>query len=337
MKGIYTLANDNAYDQLIAFINSVNVNIGTFMPICIIPYNDNMDRIKEAIKIYSNVSIFNNREALEQWDRFCFECWDAHPRNQASRWLRPSWYKTNVARKSVAFDGDFEEFVFFDSDTLVMKPIEDVWEKLQNYDLVFDDWEHSKRTPFTELDIDQIVIDTRKTESQIYPLIHCDSFWGAKQGTFSYKELEDLRQQLVINQKISWVKDKSWWSSSALFSCMTLIRNYRQFNFTQSFLDQDRTGNCADADPFVNIDNVLYNEEGLKPIHRIHYMNYTITQFQKLCNGINEPIRYQDVFLHYRFLLEPEKKPTILRNKSFGDRVNEIIKKNQAKIKRAFL
>lgn len=117
MQGIYTIANDSAYDQLIAFLNSVQMNIGKDLAVCIIPYNNSMDRIQNAIKKYSNVSIFDNQEALSQWDKFIFECWDAHQMSQASRWLRPSWYKTNVARKLVAFDGEFEEFVFFDSDT----------------------------------------------------------------------------------------------------------------------------------------------------------------------------------------------------------------------------
>ncbi|MCP2732367.1 alpha-1,3-mannosyltransferase family protein, partial [Symplocastrum sp. BBK-W-15] len=214
MKGIYTLANDSAYDQLIAFINSVNMNLGENIPICIIPYNDNMDKIKEAIIKYPNVGIFNDREALDQWDRFTFDCWEAHPKEKQSSWLRPSWYKTNVARKFVAFDGEFEEFVFFDSDTLVMKPVDDVFQKLKSYDLVFDDWEHIKREPSTELEIDLVSQDQSISKAEIYPLLHCDSFWGSKKGIFSYKILDNLRLELITKKKIAWVKDGSWWSSS---------------------------------------------------------------------------------------------------------------------------
>ncbi|HBB35275.1 MAG TPA: methionine synthase [Cyanobacteria bacterium UBA8803] len=337
MKGIYTLANDAVYDQLIAFVNSVNMNIGENMSICIIPYNDKMDKIKEAIKDRPNVSIFNDLEALEEWDRFCFKCWAAHPKDKASRWSRPRWYKTHNSRELVAFDGEFEEFVFFDADTLVMKPLDDVFEKLEQYDLVFDDWEHTKKDLSTQLDIAQISQDQCIPKSEIYPLLHCDSFFSSKKGIFSYKSLGFLSSELINNKKISWVKDHSWWSASALFCCMTLLANYRQFNFTQSEISQERTGNCADADPFVNLNNVLYNKEGLKPIHRIHYMNYSISQFRNLCNGIHEDVRYKDIFLHYRFLRNPEQNPSMLRRKNIWELFNEKKHRLENKVRRTLM
>ncbi len=44
MQGIYTIANDSAYDQLMAFLNSVQMNIGKNLAVCIIPYNKNMGK-----------------------------------------------------------------------------------------------------------------------------------------------------------------------------------------------------------------------------------------------------------------------------------------------------
>ncbi|MCP2731579.1 methionine synthase, partial [Symplocastrum sp. BBK-W-15] len=96
-------------------------------------------------------------------------------------------------------------------------------------------------------------------------------------------------------------------------------------------------GNCADSDPFVKINNVLYNEDELKPIHRIHYMNYSIAQFRNLCNGIDEDVRYKDIFLHYRFLMNPEQKPSMLRRKTILELLNEKNQKVKNKIRRAFV
>ena len=56
-------------------------------------------------------------------------------------------------RKFVAFDGPFEQFIFFDADSLGMKPIKDVQEKLQTYDFVFDDWEYTKSQANAALNI----------------------------------------------------------------------------------------------------------------------------------------------------------------------------------------
>lgn len=50
-EGIYILANDVVYDQLIALLNSIEVNVGQKYPISIIPYDDRLERIQEEIKI----------------------------------------------------------------------------------------------------------------------------------------------------------------------------------------------------------------------------------------------------------------------------------------------
>ncbi|HAC65948.1 MAG TPA: methionine synthase, partial [Cyanothece sp. UBA12306] len=94
------------------------------------------------------------------------------------------------------------------------------------------------------------------------------------------------------------------------------------------------TGNCADADPFVNIDNILYNEQGLKPIHRIHYMNYSSKDFARLCQGEDVNICYQDVFLHYRFFKNPEQKPQQLIPTNSLTKATRKLQKFVNKIKR---
>ncbi len=42
MDGICTLANDRVYDQLIALLNSIEVNGGKALPVCVYPYDDNI-------------------------------------------------------------------------------------------------------------------------------------------------------------------------------------------------------------------------------------------------------------------------------------------------------
>jgi hypothetical protein len=42
-KGIYTLANDNLYDQVIALVNSIRKNYDPEIPICIIPYDEKIN------------------------------------------------------------------------------------------------------------------------------------------------------------------------------------------------------------------------------------------------------------------------------------------------------
>ncbi|HBE19208.1 MAG TPA: methionine synthase [Cyanobacteria bacterium UBA11149] len=333
-RGIYTLANDVVYDQLVALLNSIEVNVSPDIPVCVIPYNDKLDKVNQEIAIRPNVTLFDNWESLEKWDEFVNQVWEAHPRASESSLSRPGWYKGYVHRKFAAFHGDFETFVFYDADSLAMKPIDDIFEKIKDYDFVFNDWEHAKPREVTQVDLSKIEQATNLTEADIRRKLHCDSFIGSKKGIFNSEVLGMLKERLIQGKEVEWVRPTAWWSSSALFTYLTFPLNRPIFNFTLSPNGQDRTGNCADADPFVNIDNVLYNEEGLKPIHRIHYMNYPAIDFTRLCQGEDVNIRYQDIFLHYRFLKEPNLKPMELKKPTTLTQMNRKFQKAVAKIKR---
>lgn len=335
-KGIYTLANDAVFDQLVALLNSIEVNVSPNIPVCVIPYDDRLEKVKQEISTRENVTLFENKNALEVWDNFVNQLWEAHSRAKDSKKSRPGWYQGFVHRKFAAFDGEFEKFVFFDGDSLAMKPLDDVFEKLDEYDLVFNDWEHKKPREVTELDLSVIEKITGLTEEEIRPKLHCDSFFGSKKGLFSVEKLEELKKRAIERAEIEWVSGRSWWSSSGLFSYMTFPGNPKMFNFTRSPNGEERTGNCADADPFVNIDNVLYNEEGLKPLHRIHYMNYSSADFARLSRGEDADIRYKDIFLHYRFLKQPELKPKELKPPSFWEKTNRKMQKAMKKIKKIY-
>jgi hypothetical protein len=330
-QGIYTLANDLVYDQLVALLNSIEKNVSADIPICVISFDDKLERIKTEIDRRSNVTLFNNQESIERWESFVKKVWNVYPKYKRKWQLSAPW-GTGHHRKFVAFDGIFDRFVYYDADSLAMKPLADIFEKLNSYDFVFDDWEHSKPIGSTALDIPLIVKGGIYREEEIRPQLHCSSFFGSKKGILNFQELADLEDKLTNEGEIAWVA--RWWDDAFLFNYLTLRCNRPLYNFTTSPKGQDRTGNCADSDPFVNIDNVLYNEEGLKPIHRIHYMNYSSADFARLCQGEDANIRYKDVFLYYRFLQEPEKRPKQLKPPSILSKAGRKLQKLVAKIQR---
>ncbi|WP_017317346.1 Npun_R2821/Npun_R2822 family protein [Mastigocladopsis repens] len=312
--GIYTLANDVVYDQLVALLNSIEVNVSPDIHICIIPYDDRLNLVNQEIDSRPNVSLFYDPTSLQRWEEFYHEVWNAHPSNNKKNLGHSKWYKkSNLLRKMCAFDGKFDKFVFYDADSLAMSPLNRVLQKLDQYDFVFDDWEHSKPTPVAAFNFSVIEKAISLPESEVRSKIHCSSFFGSKRGIFGNDELEILRKRLVKDQEFTWINERSWWCDADLFSYMTLRSNRPLFNFTQSTNGQDRTGNCADGDPFVNINNVLFNQQGLKPIHRLHYMNYPATYFTHLSKGEDVKISYRDEFLYYRFLKQPEQRPKELK------------------------
>ncbi|MBW4688738.1 MAG: methionine synthase [Komarekiella atlantica HA4396-MV6] len=332
--GIYTLANDVVYDQLVALLNSIEMNVNADIPVCIIPYDERLDRVKQEINSRKNVILFEDWDVIKRWEEFAHQVWAAHPRERETKASRPSWYKSHLQRKFVAFEGVFEQFVFYDGDSLAMKPVTDVIEKLDKYDFVFDDWEHLKSRAVAALDISVIEKTGLYTEADIRPQLHCSSFFGSKRGLFTADEIEVMKQQLIDKREIEWINGHGWWDDAFLFNYMTLRCDRPLFNFTLSPNGQDRTGNCANADPFVNINNVLYNQDGLKPIHRIHYMSYSSSDFARLSQGEDVNILYRDEFLYYRFLKQPGQRPQQLKPPGMASKTNRFIKKTIKKIQR---
>ncbi|MEO0684736.1 MAG: Npun_R2821/Npun_R2822 family protein [Cyanobacteria bacterium J06649_11] len=330
--GIYTLANDIVFDQLVALLNSIEANIDSSIPVCIIPFDNRLNRVKQEISLRPNVTLFEDESSIERWENFACRFASVHPKALKTKQLHPRWYRGKLHRKFVAFDGPFEQFVFFDADSLAMKPIEDIREKLQTYDFVFDDWEHAKSENQAALNIPLIEATGMFTESQIKPLLHCSSFFGSKRGIFNAQELNLLLDRITEEGEAAWVNGQAWWDDAFLFNYMTLRSGRSQFNFTLSPDGNDRCGNCANADPFVAIDNVLFNQEGLKPIHRIHYMGYPSIDFTRLSKGEDVDIRFKDIFLHYRFLRQPQQKPLLLKRPSFQLKVSRLMERVFKKI-----
>jgi hypothetical protein len=329
--GVYTLANDVVYDQVIALINSIRANVSPDVPICIIPFDNRLHRVKEAADALANVTLFDNQVALDRWDNFLKTVWAAHPQATQKFPGKPYW-GLGHNRKFAAFDGDFDKFVFYDADSLAMQPLTKVIDKLNDYDFVFDDWEHKKPRNKSALNIDLIEASGEFQEADIRPNLHCSSFFGSKRGIFDEAALSFLQQKLVEDNEIRWVP--RWWDDAFLFTYMTLRSGRPQFNFTLSRDGQDRTGNCANADPFIEINQVLHNQQGAKPIHRIHYMSYSSADFSRLCQGENMNIPHQDVFLHYRFLKQPEQKPKTLIPPKSSSELKKFLRKVAARLQR---
>lgn len=328
--GIYTLANDVVYDQLVALLNSIEANVSPDIPVCVIPFNESIELVSREIAARPNVTLFDNWAAIQRWENFADTVWAAHPEAQKRKPGSAPWGKGHH-RRLAAFDGPFDRFVFYDGDSLAMKPLDGVFAKLDEFDFVFDDWEHGKAEPVTALNIRLIEQTGLYREADIRPKLHCSSFFGSKKGMFAPEELERLQKLLVPGGEVAWVR--RWWDDAFLFCYLTLRCDRPLFNFTLSPNGNERTGNCADADPFVNINNVLYNEDGLKPIHRLHYMNYASEKFTRLSRGEDVDIRYKNEFLYYRFLKEPEKRPQQLKPPTLAAKANRWLQKVVKKVK----
>ena len=69
-EGIYILANDVVFDQLVALINSIRVNTKKMYPICIIPYDSRLDRTRQYAERCNEVSLLDDAVLIERWEFF---------------------------------------------------------------------------------------------------------------------------------------------------------------------------------------------------------------------------------------------------------------------------
>lgn len=328
-KGIYTLANDNLYDQVIALVNSIRQNYDQKIPICIIPYDDKISKLKSLN--LENVFLFNNAESLTMWGNFALEVWSHnHFLNikQSAAW----YHSSNTMRKLCAFDGIFKKFIYIDSDELVMSSLANCFAKLNEYDCVFDDWEHKKQSCFLAVDLIQEKYDI--SEQFIRQHCHCSDFFAAKSSLINNQVIQELKYSLLVDGEVSFINSQGWWDEVYLFSYITFKLNCKIFNYTLSLNSQERTGNIAGVDPFVEQDHVLFNQEGLKSIHRIHYMGYKSERFTRLCQGEDTNIPHQEIFLYYRFMHQPEAAPKSLKRPNLTVKIERFIQKLRNRIKK---
>ena len=149
MDGICTLANDRVYDQLVALLNSIEVNGGKDLPVCVYPYDDNTERIKAEIAQRPNVELFDNQEIIERWENFAKSIWDSHPQAR-ERWLKSGctdrYYRMGMHHRFIAFDSPFERFIYMDGDTLLLDAIDKIFAILDRHDCVVYDFQHKDPT-----------------------------------------------------------------------------------------------------------------------------------------------------------------------------------------------
>lgn len=81
-------------------------------------------------------------------------------------------------------------------------------------------------------------------------------------------------------------------------------------NVSRSWPKADVTGNSVTSSYFEARDGIVY-DKGVRLTY-LHYIGVSSRLFEKVCSGENLDFPYRDVFLHHRYLHEPEKRPKFL-------------------------
>ncbi|MEH1950314.1 MAG: Npun_R2821/Npun_R2822 family protein [Nostoc sp.] len=310
IDGIYILANDVVYDQLVALLNSIEANAGREIPICIIPYNDQLEKVKVEIASRDNVTLFEDSVSIAYWDNFATQVWQNHSRAQKTwrKWGLPELYRLPMHRKLCGLDGPFDKFIYFDADTLLMGPIDYIYEKLDKYDWVTNDFQYKSELKYIfdgSPELIQQIFDQEKLHSHIF----CAGWFATKKDIFSQATLANLLDKLQVSEVDVMAIGGP---DQSLFNYMVLRSGISYYNFAFHDCEQ-ATGNHWSSQ-FDVVDNILYDQG--RRLTYLHYMSISSPHFTQLCAGEDVDIPYRDIFLHYRYLNSPEKRPKSFRRQS---------------------
>jgi hypothetical protein len=304
MDGICTLANDRVYDQLVALLNSIEVNGGKDLPVCVYPYDDNTERIRAEIAQRPNVQLFDNQEIIERWDNFAKSAWDSHP-TAKERWLKAGskgYHRFGTHRRYCAFDGPFDRFIYMDGDTLLMSPLDRVFAQLDNYDCVVYDFQHKDITHIYEVTSPKLleIFPQERLNQEIF----CSGFYGSKKGLFDEERRNWLIEQLRAGEAeilYPMAPDQT------IVNYMMMRSNFPIYNLALQLPKEERTGCCVTSPHFQALDNILYDKGNR--LTYLHYIGLSSSLFTRLCSGENLDFPYRDIFLHYRYLYQPSQRP----------------------------
>ncbi len=304
MDGICTLANDRVYDQLVALLNSIEAIYGQNMPVCIYPYDDRTKQISAEIARRPHVQLYSNQDSIRHWDKFVRNVWDIHPTAQIN-WQKMNgdkYHRVGTHRRYGAFDGPFDRFVYMDADTLLMSPLEPIFAQLEKYDWVVYDFQFKDLSHV--YNISSPKLEQLFTTERLLSETFCSGFYASKKGIFDVQKcswlLANLRQgESEVLYEMA--------PDQTILNYMVMRSGVSTYNFSLHLPKSDITGCCVTSNHFEVKDNVLYDQG--KQLTYIHYIGLSSSLFSRLCSGENIDFPYRDVFLHYRYLHEPDKRP----------------------------
>ena len=311
MNGIYILANDVVYHQLVALLNSIEVNAGGDFPVCIIPYNDNLTQVKQEVLKRQNVTIFENKTMSENWDNFIINLWQYYPAEVTKIWQNKGYkideqnlhkYRQGTYHRYYGFDGIFDRFIYLDADTLLLNSLEMFFKQLDQHDFIVYDFQHKDLSHVYNIYSDKLteVFSQDSLDKKIF----CSGLFATKKGIFNKEQRDWLISQLQQGEaEILYLPAPD----QTLLNYMVMKTGISNYNFALNLPSEQVTGCSVSSTHFIEKDHLVYDHG--KQLTYLHYIGLSSDIFNRLCGGENIDFPYRETFLHYRYLHEPEKRP----------------------------
>jgi hypothetical protein len=273
----------------------------------VIPYNDQLEKIRSALPAYANVTLFEQTDSIQFWQEFATAAWTSHP-TAARVWReqgRPAMRRVEFHRKLCCFDGPFDQFVYMDADTLLLSPLDPVFDKLAHYDWVANDFQYLSDARLI-FNLDALDLLQKYPLEDLKSHIFCSGFFAANQKILDHPKATDFLTRLTAGES-DFMSLRG--SDQPLFNYIVLGNGFSFYNLC--YHDDEYATGSHWSSPFKVQDQVLYDQD--KPLMYLHYMSISSSDFTRLCQGEDINVPYRDLFLHYRYLKTPQERPQVLQ------------------------
>jgi hypothetical protein len=306
MDGICTLGNDRVYDQLVALINSIEAFTGFQTPICIYPYDDRLERLRQFVAERPQVQLWENQTSIQRWDSFVKQIWATHPtaRQQWQALGSTGIHRMGTHRRYCAFDGPFNRFLYMDADTLLLNSPNLIFKTLESHDWVTYDFQYKDLSHVYNLKVPQL--KTLFSPEQLHQQTFCSGFYGSHQGMFtpdSGQNFVDRLQKGEAEVLYPMAPDQT------ILNYLVMAKGIKSCNLALSLPVDQRTGNSVTSYHFKVRDHRVYDRD--IPLLYLHYIGVASHLFTRLCQGENVDFPYRNVFLYYRYLHDPASHPSL--------------------------
>ena len=283
-RGIYITANDKVTEQTIALLNSIRL-YDPDTPIMMIPYDDNYQAIATKLANSFDVKVYPDLDFIERLSQKLYTIFG-----------RGFFARPNQFRKQACWFGEFDEFLYIDTDIVVFEKIIDNLDYLQEYDFLCCDYQHSAgiKNVFSPKVIEEGIF----TEIELQDIFN-GGFWASKKNLISEQDLYDTFSECASHPEYFDFSQKT--SDQPIINYMLLKRIPRRFNLVRR--SGKAPGSWAGSKHFQQQNYTLFDPNTNQPLQYLHWAGIKI---QPSCP-------YWDIWKHYRYLGEenpPEDLPT---------------------------
>ena len=301
-RGIYITANNRATDQAIALLNSIRL-YDRHTPIILIPYDDDYQEVAIILKEKYNVKVYQDLEFIE---RLSQRLYDIFGKNFFAR--------PNQFRKQACWYGEFDEFLYIDTDIVVFEKIIDNLDYLKQYDFLCCDYQH--KAGISNVFTSKVIEEGIFTETDLEDIFN-GGFWASKKNLISEQQLYETFAECAAHPEYFDFSQKT--SDQPIINYMTLTRIKQRFNLVRK--EGKGPGNWGGSQHFQRQGNILIDTNVNKPLQYLHWAGIRI---QSGCP-------YWDIWKHYRYLNEPNIPEDLPKKKN--NKLLTIAEKISKKIK----